>query len=183
MTRSSIPLLVLVPWMHAGFRVEVGVYGVPTRALREADRRRMDAYSVREKQGLVPDLQLGEKGHEPHELQRRNYNHPGYQTLHLPFKVTSSKPRDSNTNFGRGPSALSLHLHALRPRARRSWYEADSQHYELKGIRVDSSRTSNCNGGVRSTGFSTPVSPRRSWASLTSWWRRQRSWIATLLLA
>jgi hypothetical protein len=61
----------------------------------------MGAYSVREKQGLVPDLQL------------------------------------------------------------------EDSHYELKGIRVDSSRT-NYNGGVRSTGFcSTPVSPRRSGASLT----------------
>jgi hypothetical protein len=39
--------------VDAGFRVEVGVYGVFARAaLREA------AHSVREKQGLVPDLQL-----------------------------------------------------------------------------------------------------------------------------
>jgi hypothetical protein len=30
----------------AGFRVEVEVYGVFTRALRESDRRRMGAYSV-----------------------------------------------------------------------------------------------------------------------------------------
>jgi hypothetical protein len=37
--------------VDAGFRVEVGVYGLSTRALRKADRRRMDAYSVREKQG------------------------------------------------------------------------------------------------------------------------------------
>jgi hypothetical protein len=44
--------------VDAGFRVEVEVYGVFTRALREADRRRVDAYSVREKQGLVPDLQI-----------------------------------------------------------------------------------------------------------------------------
>jgi hypothetical protein len=53
----------------------------------------MDAYSVREKQGLVPDLQL------------------------------------------------------------------DGSHYELKGIRVDSSRT-NYNGGVHSTGFSTGVAKK-----------------------
>jgi hypothetical protein len=44
--------------VDVGFRVEVGVYGVFTRALREADRCRMDAYSVREKQELVPDLQI-----------------------------------------------------------------------------------------------------------------------------
>jgi hypothetical protein len=45
--------------VDAGFRVEVEVYGVFTRALRGADRRaRMDAYSVYGKQGLVPDLQL-----------------------------------------------------------------------------------------------------------------------------
>jgi hypothetical protein len=53
----------------------------------------MGAYSVREKQGLVPDLQLGDS------------------------------------------------------------------HYGLKGIRVDSSHT-NCNGGVRSTGFSTGVAKK-----------------------
>jgi hypothetical protein len=35
-----------------------------TRALREADRRRMGAYSVREKQGLVPDLQLDDSHYE-----------------------------------------------------------------------------------------------------------------------
>jgi hypothetical protein len=35
--------------MDAGFRVEVEVHGVFTRALREADRRRMGAYSVHEK--------------------------------------------------------------------------------------------------------------------------------------
>jgi hypothetical protein len=46
--------------VDAGFRVEVGMYVVFTRALREADRCRMGAYSVREKQGLVPDLQLVE---------------------------------------------------------------------------------------------------------------------------
>jgi hypothetical protein len=34
--------------------------------------------------------------------------------------------------------------------------QLDDSHYELKGIRVDSSRT-NCSGGVRSTGFSTGV--------------------------
>ena len=50
--------------VDAGFRVEVEVYGVFTRALREADRRRMDAYSVREKQGLVPDLQLDDSHYE-----------------------------------------------------------------------------------------------------------------------
>jgi hypothetical protein len=46
--------------VDAGFRVEVEVevHGVFTRALCEADRRRMGAYSVREKQGLVPDLRL-----------------------------------------------------------------------------------------------------------------------------
>jgi hypothetical protein len=33
-------------------------------ALREADRRRMDAYSVREKQGLVPDLQIDDPHYE-----------------------------------------------------------------------------------------------------------------------
>jgi hypothetical protein len=33
-------------------------------ALREADRRRMDDYSVREKQGLVPDLQLDDSHYE-----------------------------------------------------------------------------------------------------------------------
>jgi hypothetical protein len=36
-------------------------------------------------------------------------------------------------------------------------------HYELKGIRVDSSRT-NYNGGVRSTGFSTGVRCRQEGA-------------------
>jgi hypothetical protein len=51
--------------VDAGFRVEVEVYGVFTRALCEADRRRMDDYSVREKQGLVPDLQID----DPHLLQ------------------------------------------------------------------------------------------------------------------
>jgi hypothetical protein len=60
MTRSSIPLLV-VPWMRA-FEWRWKVYGVFTRALREADRRRMGAYSVREKQGLVPNLQLDDRG-------------------------------------------------------------------------------------------------------------------------
>ena len=50
--------------VDAGFRVEVEVYGVFTRALREADRRRMDAYSVREKQGLVPDLQIDDPHYE-----------------------------------------------------------------------------------------------------------------------
>ena len=44
--------------VDAGIRVEVEVYGVFTRALREAGRRRMGTYSVREKQGLVSDLQL-----------------------------------------------------------------------------------------------------------------------------
>jgi hypothetical protein len=44
----------------ACFRVEVEVYGVFTRALlREADRRRMGAYFVREKQRLVPELNCG----------------------------------------------------------------------------------------------------------------------------
>jgi hypothetical protein len=40
------------------------VYGVFTRALREAERRRVDAYSVCEKQGLVPDLQLDDSHYE-----------------------------------------------------------------------------------------------------------------------
>jgi hypothetical protein len=44
--------------------VEVEVDGVFTRALREADRRRMDAYSVRENQGLVPDLQIDDPHYE-----------------------------------------------------------------------------------------------------------------------
>jgi hypothetical protein len=44
----------------------MGVYGVFTRAraLREAERRRMDTYSVREKQGLVPDLQIDDPHYE-----------------------------------------------------------------------------------------------------------------------
>jgi hypothetical protein len=65
MTRSSIPLLA-VRAVDAGFRVEVEeVYGVFTRALRGADRRRMCAYSsVREKQGLVPDPQLDDSHYE-----------------------------------------------------------------------------------------------------------------------
>jgi hypothetical protein len=50
--------------VDAGFRVEVEVYGVFTRALRKADRRRMDACSVREKQGLVPDLQIDDPHYE-----------------------------------------------------------------------------------------------------------------------
>ena len=50
--------------VDAGFRVEVEVHGVFTRALREADRRHMDAYSVREKQGLVPDLQIDDPHYE-----------------------------------------------------------------------------------------------------------------------
>jgi hypothetical protein len=63
----------------AGFQVEVGVYGVFTRALRdEADKRRMDAYSVREKQGLVPDLQLDDSHYELKGIRvdssRTNYN-------------------------------------------------------------------------------------------------------------
>ena len=37
--------------------------------------------------------------------------------------------------------------------------QLDDSHYELKGIRVDSSRT-NYNGGVRSTGFSTGVAKK-----------------------
>jgi hypothetical protein len=45
--------------------VEVEVYGVFTRALRDADRRRMDAYSVREKQRLVPDLQIDDPHYAP----------------------------------------------------------------------------------------------------------------------
>jgi hypothetical protein len=57
MTRPGIPLLA-VPWMRAFEWRCVCVCGVFTCALREADRRCMDAYSVREKQGLVPDLQL-----------------------------------------------------------------------------------------------------------------------------
>jgi hypothetical protein len=40
------------------------VYGVFTRALREADRRRRGAYSVHEKQGLVPDLQFDDSHYE-----------------------------------------------------------------------------------------------------------------------
>ena len=64
--------------VDAGFRVEVEVYGVFTRALREADRRRMDAYSVREKQGLVPDLQLDDSHYELKGIRvdssRTNYN-------------------------------------------------------------------------------------------------------------
>jgi hypothetical protein len=50
--------------VEAGVRVEVEVYGVFTRALREADRHRMDAYSVYEKQGLVPDLQIDDPHYE-----------------------------------------------------------------------------------------------------------------------
>jgi hypothetical protein len=50
--------------VDAGFRVEVEMYGVFIRALREADRRRMGACSVREKQGLVPDLQLDDLHYE-----------------------------------------------------------------------------------------------------------------------
>jgi hypothetical protein len=50
--------------VDAGFRVEVEVYGVFTRALRETDRRRMGAYSVREKQELVPNLQLDDSHYE-----------------------------------------------------------------------------------------------------------------------
>jgi hypothetical protein len=64
--------------VDAGFRVEVEVYGVFTRALREADRRRMDAYSVRKKQGLVPDLQLDDSHYELKGIRvgssRTNYN-------------------------------------------------------------------------------------------------------------
>jgi hypothetical protein len=45
--------------------------------------------------------------------------------------------------------------------------QLDDSHYELKGIRVDSSRT-NCNSGVRSTGFSTGVAKKElSTAPLT----------------
>jgi hypothetical protein len=64
MPRSSIATIARSAAVDAGFRVEVEVYGVFTRALREADRRRIDAYSVREKQGLVPDLQLDDSHYE-----------------------------------------------------------------------------------------------------------------------
>jgi hypothetical protein len=50
--------------VDAGFRVEVGVYGVFTRALREADKHRVGAYFVREKQGLVLDLELDDSHYE-----------------------------------------------------------------------------------------------------------------------
>ena len=47
------------------------VYGVFTRALREADRRRMGAYSVREKQDLQiddPHCALRAQGHPCRQL-------------------------------------------------------------------------------------------------------------------
>jgi hypothetical protein len=53
MTRSGMLPLLEVPRMRAAFvrasGAEVEVHGVFTRALREADRRRMGAFSVREK--------------------------------------------------------------------------------------------------------------------------------------
>jgi hypothetical protein len=55
--------------VDAGFRVEVEVHGVSTRALREADRRHMGDHSVREKQGFVPDLQLD----DPHYTLQQNF--------------------------------------------------------------------------------------------------------------
>jgi hypothetical protein len=59
--------------------------------------------------------------------------------------------------------------------------QLDDSHYELKGIRVDSSRT-NCSGGVRSTGFSTGVAKKElSTANLMAVKAVQRSWTATPL--
>jgi hypothetical protein len=71
--RSAVELRAFVA------RVEVEVHGVLTRALREADRRRMDAYSVREKQRRVPDLQLDDSHYELKGIcmehsARTNYN-------------------------------------------------------------------------------------------------------------
>jgi hypothetical protein len=60
LTRPSMPLPV-VPWMRA-FEWRWGCMECPALALcvsvRQIARRHMGAYSVREKQGLVPDLQL-----------------------------------------------------------------------------------------------------------------------------
>jgi hypothetical protein len=64
--------------VDSGFRVEVEVYGVFTRALlREADRRHMSAYSVREKQGLVPDLQIDEPHYDLKDI-RVGSSHTNY---------------------------------------------------------------------------------------------------------
>jgi hypothetical protein len=101
--------------VDAGFRVEVGVYGVFTRALCEADRRRMGACSVREKQGLVSDLQIDDPHYELKSIRvdssNANYNGglrstAGYSTgvakkeLNITKLMTEKAARLGRDTFG-----------------------------------------------------------------------------------
>jgi hypothetical protein len=101
--------------VDVGFRVEVEVYGVFTRALREADRRRMGAYSVRKKQGLVPGLQLDDSHYELKGIRvdssRTNYN-GGVRSTGFSTGVAKMELSIANlmAEGGEGSEAGSRHL-------------------------------------------------------------------------